>query len=188
MIRRINLFGAPARGKSNLAAWLFAMLRFDHVKIGLVQEYVKEWALFRRPIETFDQVHFLGEQMHREYEWLKAGTDLIVTDSPLMLGVFYAPIILKRAMREIVQQYDNAYPPLNIFLTRDDQPYETEGRYQNEQEAQAVEETFHQAMYEEYGYNGFTTYRFDEKLNILSDIKYALQEQKEDEKTLTRVG
>lgn len=138
---RINFFGAPARGKSETAARVFSELRSAHISAGQVQEWIKGWALENKPVQYFDQLYVFGKQHHLEYEYLKAGVKNVVTDSPVWLSVFYAPYHLKRGIAELIREYERDYPALNILLLKDpDASYEREGRYQDEEGAQLLED------------------------------------------------
>jgi hypothetical protein len=164
---RINFFGAPARGKSETASRVFSELRSQHYSAGLVQEWIKGWALRNYQIQFYDQIYVLGKQHHLEYEYLKAGVKNVVTDSPLWLSVFYAPTELKRGIAELVREYDGEYPSLNILLLKDKSaPYEREGRYQDEEGAQLVQNNMVHFMNEIVGFENYQTYYFGQKEEI----------------------
>lgn len=160
---RINFFGAPARGKSNLAAHTYAQLRFQHYSAELVREWIKGWALTHHLVAYYDQIYVFGKQHHIEYEFLKAGIKNVVTDSPVWLSVFYAPADLKRPLAQMAQMYDREYPALNILLLRDGKSeYEAEGRYQDARGAQQVEERMGLFMHDALGVGNFKAFRFDQ--------------------------
>lgn len=164
---RINFFGAPARGKSNLAAHEYAQLRFQHYSAELVREWIKGWALSNHPIAYYDQIYIFGKQHHAEYEFLKAGIKNVVTDSPVWLSVFYAPQDLKRSIARMVQLYDQDFPSLNLLLLRDGRSsYEGEGRYQDEKGAQEVENRMASFMLEALGPGNYKVFRFDQQEEI----------------------
>lgn len=142
MIKRINFFGGPGSGKSTTAAWLYSELKTRGLSIELVTEYVKIWAIRKEKPEVFDQILFLGEQMHSEYRFLKHGVERIVTDSPVFLSGLYASFYdtenrfrLQKSILDIAFEYEAQFPSLNIFLNRKDREYKQEGRYQSLEEA-----------------------------------------------------
>lgn len=170
---RVNFFGAPARGKTETASRIFSELRSQHYSAGLVQEWIKGWALANHPVEHFDQIYVFGKQHHIEYEYLKAGVKNVVTDSPVWLSVFYAPHDLRRGIAEMIREYDDKYPALNILLLRDqDAPFEREGRYQNEHGAQELENKMIHFMLDVFGDDGYKVFRFGQK----EEIKQAVLE------------
>lgn len=163
---RINFFGAPGRGKSNLAAWTYSVVRLAHVNAELVQEWVKHWAYNKYKIEFFDQIYIFGKQYHIEYDLLKAGVKNIISDSPLWLSVFYAPIELKRPISQIIELYEAEYPSLNFLVLKDlDAKYEREGRYQDSIGAEMIEDKLIKFMPEVLGQN-YQTIFFSEREKI----------------------
>jgi hypothetical protein len=168
---RINFYGAPACGKSETASRVFSELRSAHYSAGLVQEWIKGWALAQKPVKQFDQIYILGKQHHLEYELLKAGVKNVVTDSPLWLSVFYAPMQLKRGIAELIRAYELEYPTLDILLLKDqDAVYEKEGRYQDEAEAQRVEDKMIRFLPEVLGFGNFQIYQFGQKEAIKNAV------------------
>jgi hypothetical protein len=137
---RINFLGGPCSGKSTTAAWLFSELKQRHLSIELVTEFVKSWACQKRKINSFDQIYLLGKQMQCEYIFLSNGIKNVITDSPVFLSSIYSEVYHKELnvhipMREIINIYESEHPSINIFLNRNDKPYNSEGRYQTYEEA-----------------------------------------------------
>lgn len=168
---RINFFGAPGRGKSNLASWTYSMMRFSHLNAELVQEWIKHWAYNRVKVEHLDQIYVFGKQHHLEYDLLKAGVKNIITDSPTWLSVFYAPQDLKRPLAELNRVYDAEYPSLNFLILKDiEADYEREGRYQDADGAQQLEDKMLEFMYETVGGGNFHTVFFSDRETILKAV------------------
>lgn len=169
---RINFFGAPSRGKSNIASWIYSQLRFQRINAEYVQEWIKLWAYRKYEMKQFDQIYVFGKQHHLEYEMLKAGVKNIVTDSPLWLSVFYAPRELKRGIAELIREYEQQFPALNILLLKDkDSNYEREGRYQDADGAQQLENKLVNFMPEALGgYGKFKTFRFSQQEEIKNAV------------------
>jgi thymidylate kinase len=147
---RINFFGGPGSGKSTTAAWLFSELKREHYSVELVMEYVKSWATMNRPVNKFDQVYLFGKQCQYEYRWLSHGVKNIVTDSPTFLSSVYARKYMSKEMAhhlsELNKLYDEEFPCVNIFLKRNDKPYQTEGRYQNREEAEEMDALIYEEL------------------------------------------
>lgn len=138
----INLFCGPGGGKSTNAAYLFYLLKTDGENAELVREYVKDWAWQQRKISTYDQIYFLGKQTHCE-SMLYGKVDWIVTDSPVMMNLYYAAKYCTLSLSEGVraatlsfyqQAAEDGYKHVHVFLKRN-KPYSNEGRYQTESEA-----------------------------------------------------
>lgn len=143
----INLYGGPGTGKSTSAAFMYYLLKNAGKNVELVREYVKDWAWDERRISTYDQIYFLGKQTRRE-SMLYGKVDYIVTDSPVMMGVFYAnkycPPILARGICDATKAFygqavEDGHRHEHVFLTRI-KPYVAAGRYQSEEEARKMDE------------------------------------------------
>ena len=138
MIRRINLFAGPCSGKSSLAAHIFSEFKKESVKIELVQEEAKEWAYEGRKITKYDQLTLFAAQMRKEDLALRNGSELIVSDSPIMLAICYAKkygFNCCESLYEIAKNFEEDYPSINIFLERNGGDYQKEGRYETYIEA-----------------------------------------------------
>lgn len=140
-VRRINLYGGPCAGKSTVAADVFSFLKkTGKVEAELVQEYVKTWAYENRPPKGFDQVYLFSKQLRKEDVVLRNGVDVLITDSPLLLGTAYAREFDSDCWRHLAgihAAFEARYPSLNIFVLRSGGDYRPVGRF--EDEAKAVE-------------------------------------------------
>ena len=142
----LNLYGGPGTGKSTSAAFLFYVLKSLGADVELVREYVKDWAWEKRTIGTYDQLYFLGKQVRRE-SMLLGKVDWVVTDSPVLIGTYYAqqhsPLSLAEGVRASTLAYyrqcdDDGHSHVHIFLRRS-KPYVAEGRYHTEEEAKEAD-------------------------------------------------
>lgn len=132
---RINLYAGPGAGKSTTASWLFAELKKRGYSIELVSEYVKSWAIQKRNIIGFDQIYLMGKQLNYEYRFLSNGIKNVVTDSPVLLSAcytrtYFGDLDIAHHMEQIILEYEKRNPAINIYLSREDKEYKTEGRYQ----------------------------------------------------------
>lgn len=140
----LNLYGGPGSGKSTSAAYLYHQMKCQHINAELVREYVKEWAWEARKFSMYDQIYFLGKQCRKE-SMLYGKVDWIITDSPVMMVVYYAQKYCSQAVSEGVraatlalyrQAAEDGHEHHHVLLSRN-VPYQSEGRYQSE--AQALE-------------------------------------------------
>lgn len=143
----INLYGGPGTGKSTSAAYFYYLLKAEGKNVELVREYVKDWAWEGRKISTYDQIYFLGKQVRRE-SMLYGKVDWIVTDSPVMMNLYYAQRYCTLSLAEGVrsatlsfyrQGADDGHKHVHVLLKRN-KPYLSEGRYQTEAEAKEIDE------------------------------------------------
>jgi ABC-type glutathione transport system ATPase component len=142
----INLYGGPGTGKSTSAAYLFYLLKIQNQNAELVREYVKDWAWEGRKININDQIYFLGKQVRKE-SMLYNKVNWIVTDSPVMMNLYYAQQYCSATITSGVkalnlafykQAEDDGHKHIHVFLKRT-KPYLAEGRYQSEVEARRMD-------------------------------------------------
>lgn len=184
-IRRVCLFGGPGLGKSTISAWLFAMLKMEKYSVEHVAEYVKAWAWIGRPPTSFDQVYIFGKQLHKEDIVLRNGRSAIITESPLFLSIFYGRKYKAHAyshLAEIAKEFDYHYPARNILIDRGDLTYQSDGRFQTEEEAKELDGLFMEAM-NDFGLK-YETLRYDalDSFLALSKSDLAWCQRKDEER------
>jgi len=130
----VNFYGGPGTGKSRIAASVFAKLKFDNLNCELVREYAKEKTWEKNHMALNYQMYISSKQMYKM--WVVANSvDVIVTDSPLLLGACYSSDDLLDKL--LLREYRN-YHNINIFLNRVN-PYNPSGRNQTEEEAELLD-------------------------------------------------
>ena len=141
MIRRINIFAGPGAGKSTLAADIFVHLKQNHIQIELVTEYIKDWVYLNMAPKSFDQIYIFAKQLHKEDVLLRSDDkQCIVTDSPLMMQLAYMDDLpYRKEVIGLCNMFEQKYPSLNIFLDRNDTPYQRNGRYSDYQQAKELD-------------------------------------------------
>lgn len=132
----VNLFGGPGCGKSTGAAYIFARLKERGVKVELVTEFAKDLT-WDKSEGLADQAYVFGNQFHRLYRCARAGVQVVVTDSPLLLSLVYrrpdeGPFGDEFAA--YVRACHRHFANLNFLITRW-KPYEQTGRVETEKEA-----------------------------------------------------
>ena len=145
MKKIICLYGGPGTGKSTTAAKLFAEAKQAGFNAEMNREYVKEWVWEGREIKAGDQTYFFAKQARKERQYMAAGVELIITDSPLILTHFYGMKYCKYEQQfntslHMLKQHhaickDRGYKVEHYILSRNDRPYNPEGRYQTESQA-----------------------------------------------------
>lgn len=130
------LLGAPGSGKSTCASWLFVNLRLNGVNCELVGEFAKD--LFWDDSNAWqDQLYVFANQWHMVDRVLRK-TDVVVTDSPPILSLFYnrphsktfVGLVEERCLKH----------PSRYFLLKRSVPYDQNGRRESESQADRLHE------------------------------------------------
>ncbi|GBG55170.1 hypothetical protein SPFL3102_03568 [Sporomusaceae bacterium FL31] len=126
----INLFAGPGSGKSTISCEVFAALKWEGLEVELSREFAKDEVWAGNAKSFGNQLYLSGIQSHRQ-EVLRDEVDIIVTDSPVILGCLYgaSPELQKALLAEF-----DTYTNLNFFLERT-KPYNPKGRNQTAEEA-----------------------------------------------------
>lgn len=133
----VNIFGGPGSGKSTLAAGIFYELKKRSLSAELVREYVKKWAWEGILPNRLDQLYITGKQTKAEH-MLYGKVDTIVTDCPVLMGVFYdkkyndlntvdAAVGLFLSETKTVRRLN--------FVTKRDKAFDPNGRFCSEESA-----------------------------------------------------
>jgi hypothetical protein len=128
----INLFAGPGSGKSTIMANLFAELKWMKVDCEMATEYAKE-KVWENSHSVLDNQYYVSAKQYKKLSILNGKVDIIITDSPIMLGVIYGKNEPDE-FRGMIYKYHNSFNNFNIFLERF-KDYNPNGRMQTEEEA-----------------------------------------------------
>lgn len=128
----VNIYGMPSAGKSTTAAGVFSELKWLNIDCELATEYAKDKVWEGSHNILGNQFFISANQYHRLWR-LNGKVDVIITDSPLILGLAYADKE-PQEFKDLIVKYYNSFNNLDIFLQRV-KPYHTNGRVQTYEEA-----------------------------------------------------
>lgn len=135
----VNLFAGPGAGKSTAAAYIFSQLKMKGVNCELITEFAKDKTWEKNYSALRCQEYVFGKQSYK-MDRCRDQVDVIITDSPLPLGIFYNQNpVLGRHYESLVMDVFNTYDNLNFFINRK-KPYNPIGRNQTEEEAKEIDE------------------------------------------------
>lgn len=130
----VNLTGAPGAGKSTGAAIIFAELKKAGINAELVTEFAKDKTWEHNATALGCQEYVFGKQSYRLAR-CRNDVDVIVTDSPLPLGLIYNNNpALDYHFERVVMSVFNTYENINFFINRV-KPYNPKGRNQTAEES-----------------------------------------------------
>lgn len=133
----VNLFGAPGSGKSTGAAYIFSQLKMKDVNCELITEYAKDKTWEKNDEALSCQEYIFGKQSYR-MKRCRDKVDVIVTDSPLPLGIFYnTNPVLGEHYEKLVMDVFESYSNINFCLLRT-KPYNPVGRNQTQEESDRI--------------------------------------------------
>lgn len=137
----VNLYGAPGSGKSTGAAYIFSKLKMAGVDAELVTEFAKD-KVWEESKEAFNnQAYLFGKQYFRISRCADK-VDVIITDSPLPLSIFYNTTeVLGQEFNNMVMKVANSYKGMNYLIYRV-KPYNPNGRFQTEEESNELADKF----------------------------------------------
>lgn len=139
----VNMFGGPGAGKSTLSAAVFTELKWLGVNAELVTEYAKD-RVWEKSLETLnDQFYVSGKQNHKLHR-LIGQVEVIITDSPILLGLYYGdnmPRSYKEVILDLYRNYDNYN-----YLVERNKEYNPSGRLQTEEEARDIDISVHDLL------------------------------------------
>lgn len=129
----VSFFGGPGCGKSIFAADTFARLKWKGVLAELAYEFVKTklWEGHHSIFEN--QIYILGKQ-HLITKRLIGKVQVAITDSPFLLGCIY-DIENNQALKTLIVSEYKKLNTYNVFLRRNTELFEKEGRNQNLEES-----------------------------------------------------
>lgn len=132
----INLYGSPGAGKSTCAAYIFSQIKLKQINAELVTEFAKDLVWEENFKALTNQAYVLGNQCYR-LSRLKDKTDVVITDSPIMLSTIYVDKKYEPEFTDFVKKVHQDYVSLNYFIIRE-KPYNPIGRMQTEEESDII--------------------------------------------------
>jgi len=134
----VNFFSGPGAGKSTSAAALFSLLKMHDVNAELITEFAKDLVWEYRHRTLSNQYYIWGKQHHRMWR-VKDQVEIMVTDSPLLLGLIYGKENPSCFNETMLHSFNNEFDNMNYFLVRMKQ-FNTKGRNHTEDESKKLDD------------------------------------------------
>jgi hypothetical protein len=131
----VNLFGGPSSGKSTTAAGIFHKLKMQGINCEIVTEFAKHMT-WKEDFNTLKNQVYVHAKQHDRMFHLVDKVDVIITDSPTIMGLIYCDwnVFPKSFETLVVDLFNSQGDNLNYLLRRST-TYQTVGRSQTEEEA-----------------------------------------------------
>mgnify|MGYP002516047041 FL=1 len=129
----INLFAGPGAGKTTSALELTAELKKRGFDVEYVPEYAKE-LVYAEDHETLNNQEKVTGEQYARLARLKGKTDVIVTDSPILLGRVYGEGKISDEFADKIVGWHNGFDNYNLEVTRP-KTYQQTGRVENREQA-----------------------------------------------------
>ena len=172
----VNLIGGPGCGKSTTTAGLFYELKKKGYNCEMSLEFAKD-KVYEESFRTMDdQIYIFGKQFHKLWR-LKDKVDIIITDSPLVVSLYYNKEESNHFDNFVIEQY-NKFNNLLYFIDRGDIEFQESGRLQNKKESIEIDNHI-KTILTEKGVEFKTVETCDALDSILKDIEKTLKEENE---------
>lgn len=136
--RVINFWSGPGGGKSTTKAGTFFLLKSAGARAAQIEEYATERSVEEDWVSLSNQRKVLTKQNKRQQRFV-GKVDWIITDSPLLLSILYAPPAWATKEFELeVWKTFNQYENINVWIERV-KPYQKYARHHDEDEARELD-------------------------------------------------
>lgn len=140
----INLIGGPGCGKSTTMAGLFYKLKKQGINCEMATEYVKDKAWEEDYRTMDDQIYIIGKQFHRISRLIDK-VDIVIMDTSLLSSIIYDKNKSDALKKLCIEAY-NRFNNMVFFIERGDASYQTSGRRENPDEANAIDVAYKKLM------------------------------------------
>lgn len=134
----VNFFAGPSAGKTTAALEITAGLKKEGYNVEYVSEFAKELVLEGRAEELKNQEFVTDEQYHRLDRLRNSGVEIIVTDSPVLLGQVYGADTTSEDYKNQVMEYHNSFENFNLFVERGE-TFQVEGPVHDLEQSKAID-------------------------------------------------
>jgi hypothetical protein len=165
----VNYFGGPGCGKSTTSARLFSSLKMENINCELLTEFAKDltWEENWNALSV-GQIYVTARQLYKQ-ELLERKVDVVVTDSPIVLGLCYyreENQSINESFRSLIINTFKQKNNLNFFLSRK-KKYNPVGRNQTEEESKEIDEAIKSIL--DDNNIDYLTVDFDDDFDLMLD-------------------
>ncbi len=161
--------GSPGAGKTVAASSLFAALKRNHIDSVLISEAAKDFVVEENQSALANQIFVWATQQYRIFCGYRHA-QVVVTDSPILLGAIYNADGTASLVDVIVEQY-HRYNNFNILVELNgDHPYSMVGRIHSVTQSIGIQDQIVQLLQErEIPYLNYGEYSEDEIVQLIME-------------------
>lgn len=149
----INLYAGPGAGKTTAALQICLELK----KLGINAEYVSEFAkdlIYDGKEEMLKDQKLVTDGQYERLNRLRGKVDVIVTDSPLLLGQVYGKKSIDKDYKDEIRKRYDSFDNYNAFIVRD-KNFTQKGRVHNLEESKQLDAEVLQMLSDNKIFHGY---------------------------------
>lgn len=136
----VNLFGAPASGKTTTVPDIFTSLKKKGLSAFQIQEYATYLIISGRVRELLREQDLIFTKQKHKQEIAQGKFRFVITESPLLLSSFYAPDDYPASFHEYVRAMWERFNNVNFYIYKKDwSDYDATSRIHDKSAAMQVE-------------------------------------------------
>lgn len=149
----INLYAGPGAGKTTAALQICLELK----KLGINAEYVSEFAkdlIYDGKEEMLKDQRYVTDGQYERLNRLRGKVDVIVTDSPLLLGQVYGKKSIDKEYKDEIRKRYDSFDNYNAFIVRGNN-FTQKGRVHNLEESKQLDADVLQMLSDNKIFHGY---------------------------------
>lgn len=170
----INLYAGPGAGKTTAALQICLELK----KLGINAEYVSEFAkdlIYDGKEEMLKDQRYVTDGQYERLNRLRGKVDVIVTDSPLLLGQVYGKKSVDKEYKDEIRNRYDSFDNYNAFIVRGNN-FTQKGRVHNLEESKQLDADVLQMLSDNKIFHGY--YKQDNLSEAVENIEKWLDKDK----------
>lgn len=170
----INLYAGPGAGKTTAALQICLELK----KLGINAEYVSEFAkdlIYDGKEEMLKDQRYVTDGQYERLNRLRGKVDVIVTDSPLLLGQVYGKKSIDKDYKDEIRKRYDSFDNYNAFIVRG-KNFTQKGRVHNLEESKQLDADVLQMLSDNKIFHGY--YKQDNLSEAVENIEKWLDKDK----------
>ena len=170
----INLYAGPGAGKTTAALQICLELK----KLGINAEYVSEFAkdlIYDGKEEMLKDQKLVTDGQYERLNRLRGKVDVIVTDSPLLLGQVYGKKSVDKEYKDEIRKRYDSFDNYNAFIVRG-KNFTQKGRVHNLEESKQLDADVLQMLRDNKIFHGY--YKQDNLSEAVENIEKWLDKDK----------